>query len=181
MADTVSWKDYYFFFHFYNLINAVKKPRPLFFSILFKRFKLFTIGYCCSNRLFIIPCDDIYRYDRDGSSSAVLGFSSYHLLIAYHPLSSSSLFISRVFYSSAGGLANAYPKKILKITWKYLKIFKNTQKAVIKINQIFISNIHIFIQNTIPPQYELVSTIYEMYKDNDGFLYVTYSGENTFG
>ena len=39
----------------------------------------------------------------------------------------------------------------------------------------------IFIQNTIPPQYELVSTIYEMYKDTDGFLYVTYSGENTFG
>tara|TARA_Y100000992_G_C20851521_1_gene298508 strand:+ start:124 stop:513 length:390 start_codon:yes stop_codon:yes gene_type:complete len=41
--------------------------------------------------------------------------------------------------------------------------------------------LYIFIQNTIPPQYELVSTIYEMYKDNDGFLYVTYSGENTFG
>tara|TARA_Y100000389_G_scaffold178291_1_gene191330 strand:+ start:37 stop:423 length:387 start_codon:yes stop_codon:yes gene_type:complete len=41
--------------------------------------------------------------------------------------------------------------------------------------------LYVFIKNTIPPQYELVSTIYEMYKDVDGFLYVTYSGENTFG
>jgi GABA(A) receptor-associated protein len=27
----------------------------------------------------------------------------------------------------------------------------------------------------------LMSHIYEKYKDEDGFLYVTYSGENTFG
>lgn len=26
-----------------------------------------------------------------------------------------------------------------------------------------------------------MSTIYEQYKDDDGFLYVLYSGENTFG
>lgn len=26
-----------------------------------------------------------------------------------------------------------------------------------------------------------MSTIYEQYKDEDGFLYVVYSGENTFG
>ncbi len=26
-----------------------------------------------------------------------------------------------------------------------------------------------------------MSHIYEKYKDEDGFLYVTYSGENTFG
>ena len=41
--------------------------------------------------------------------------------------------------------------------------------------------LYIFIQNIIPPQYELISTIYEQYKDTDGFLYITYSGENTFG
>lgn len=39
----------------------------------------------------------------------------------------------------------------------------------------------IFINNIIPPQYELISNIYDLYKDNDGFLYITYSGENTFG
>ena len=26
-----------------------------------------------------------------------------------------------------------------------------------------------------------MSTIYDDYKDEDGFLYMTYSGENTFG
>ena len=39
----------------------------------------------------------------------------------------------------------------------------------------------IYIKNIIPPQYELVSNIYNTYKDDDGFLYITYSGENTFG
>ena len=41
--------------------------------------------------------------------------------------------------------------------------------------------VSIFINNIIPPQHELVSTIYDEHKDNDGFLYITYSGENTFG
>ncbi|KAF3792653.1 Autophagy-related protein 8d [Nymphaea thermarum] len=27
----------------------------------------------------------------------------------------------------------------------------------------------------------MMSTIYEEHKDDDGFLYMTYSGENTFG
>lgn len=27
----------------------------------------------------------------------------------------------------------------------------------------------------------LMSALYEEYKDEDGFLYMTYSGENTFG
>lgn len=39
----------------------------------------------------------------------------------------------------------------------------------------------IFINNIIPSQHESVSTIYEQHKDVDGFLYITYSGENTFG
>jgi GABA(A) receptor-associated protein len=39
----------------------------------------------------------------------------------------------------------------------------------------------IFINGTIPSNSELMSSIYEKYKDNDGFLYITYSSENTFG
>lgn len=39
----------------------------------------------------------------------------------------------------------------------------------------------IFVNNTIPPITELMSVIYEEYKDPDMFLYVTYSGEQTFG
>jgi len=41
--------------------------------------------------------------------------------------------------------------------------------------------IFIFIENMLPPTSELVSSIYEKHKDDDGFLYIEYSGENTFG
>lgn len=41
--------------------------------------------------------------------------------------------------------------------------------------------IFLFVNNTLPPTGALISTIYERYKDEDGFLYITYSGENTFG
>ncbi|GES78331.1 autophagy-like protein 8 [Rhizophagus clarus] len=33
----------------------------------------------------------------------------------------------------------------------------------------------------LPPTAALMSSIYEEHKDDDGFLYITYSGENTFG
>ncbi|ODQ68034.1 microtubule-associated protein [Nadsonia fulvescens var. elongata DSM 6958] len=41
--------------------------------------------------------------------------------------------------------------------------------------------IFIFVDDVLPPTAALMSTIYEEHKDQDGFLYVTYSGENTFG
>ncbi|KAG5116935.1 hypothetical protein JHK84_043048 [Glycine max] len=41
--------------------------------------------------------------------------------------------------------------------------------------------IFIFIKNTLPPIGALMSAIYEENKDQDGFLYMTYNGENTFG
>ncbi|CAL0307268.1 unnamed protein product [Lupinus luteus] len=41
--------------------------------------------------------------------------------------------------------------------------------------------IFVFINDTLPPTAELMSAIYEENKDDDGFLYMTYSGENTFG
>lgn len=39
----------------------------------------------------------------------------------------------------------------------------------------------LFIGGTIPPSSTLVGSIYEQHKNKDGFLYVTYSKENTFG
>ena len=41
--------------------------------------------------------------------------------------------------------------------------------------------IYIFVDNTLPPSSELIGTIYEKHKDEDGFLYTLISGESTFG
>eukprot|EP01088_Endostelium_zonatum_P015908 TRINITY_DN4091_c0_g1_i1.p1 TRINITY_DN4091_c0_g1~~TRINITY_DN4091_c0_g1_i1.p1 ORF type:complete len:138 (+),score=46.73 TRINITY_DN4091_c0_g1_i1:54-416(+) len=41
--------------------------------------------------------------------------------------------------------------------------------------------IFLFVNGVYPPTAELMSVIYKNYKDEDGFLYITYSGENTFG
>ncbi|XP_021766869.1 autophagy-related protein 8C-like [Chenopodium quinoa] len=41
--------------------------------------------------------------------------------------------------------------------------------------------IFVFVKNILPPTAALMSTIYEDNKDEDGFLYMTYSGENVFG
>ena len=41
--------------------------------------------------------------------------------------------------------------------------------------------IFLFINGKLPPTSSLISIIYDEHKDTDGFLYVTYSGENTFG
>ncbi|KAL3372655.1 hypothetical protein AABB24_004945, partial [Solanum stoloniferum] len=41
--------------------------------------------------------------------------------------------------------------------------------------------IFVFVKNILPPTAALMSAIYEENKDEDGFLYMTYSGENTFG
>ena len=39
----------------------------------------------------------------------------------------------------------------------------------------------LFCKNNIPPTCELMSIIYDTHKDEDGFLYMCYTTENTFG
>ena len=39
----------------------------------------------------------------------------------------------------------------------------------------------LFVNNTIPPTSELLSSVYKYNRDKDLFLYITYSGENCFG
>ncbi|KAI3440877.1 Autophagy-related protein [Psidium guajava] len=41
--------------------------------------------------------------------------------------------------------------------------------------------IFVFVKNILPPTAAMMSAIYDENKDEDGFLYMTYSGENTFG
>jgi len=41
--------------------------------------------------------------------------------------------------------------------------------------------IFIFVNNTLPPAAALMAQVYKEHADEDGFLYVTYSGESTFG
>jgi len=41
--------------------------------------------------------------------------------------------------------------------------------------------IFIFVNNSLPPAAEIMAKIYKDAADEDGFLYVTYSGESTFG
>jgi GABA(A) receptor-associated protein len=43
------------------------------------------------------------------------------------------------------------------------------------------TNIFVFVNNVLPPTAAMMSTLYEEQKSDDGFLYVEYSGENTFG
>jgi GABA(A) receptor-associated protein len=41
--------------------------------------------------------------------------------------------------------------------------------------------IFIFVNNILPPTASKLSIIYNEHKDQDGFLYITYNGESTFG
>ena len=41
--------------------------------------------------------------------------------------------------------------------------------------------IFLFVDKYLPPTASLMCKLYEEHADEDGFLYITYSGENTFG
>jgi GABA(A) receptor-associated protein len=39
----------------------------------------------------------------------------------------------------------------------------------------------LFVKNTLPTTSSLIKEVYAKYRDTDGFLYMTYAGESTFG
>lgn len=42
-------------------------------------------------------------------------------------------------------------------------------------------SIFLFVKNALLPVHQSLDVIYEQHRDPDGFLYILYSGENTFG
>ena len=41
--------------------------------------------------------------------------------------------------------------------------------------------IKVFVDNKMPATSELIGSMYDRSKNEDGFMYMLYSGENTFG
>ena len=39
----------------------------------------------------------------------------------------------------------------------------------------------VYVKNILPPNSSMIESVYNQYKDDDGFLYINYSTENTFG
>ncbi|KAL6598653.1 ubiquitin-related domain-containing protein [Neocallimastix sp. 'constans'] len=81
-------------------------------------------------------------------------------------------------------LSEKYPDKIPCIVEKV----KNSEIMDIEDNKFLIPNtytfeeaLYIFIGEIMPNDTEIMSSIYEKYKNEDGFLYITYGGESTFG
>ncbi|KAI9139238.1 microtubial binding protein [Paraphysoderma sedebokerense] len=73
-------------------------------------------------------------------------------------------------------------KRIKLSPEKALFIFVNNGILYYFIASLRFTIINVSIElGTLPPSAALMSLIYEQYKDEDGFLYITYSGENTFG
>lgn len=58
--------------------------------------------------------------------------------------------------------------------------FQHVIRKRIKLDSV--TALYIFInKNIIPPTTAFISTIYDEYKSEDGFLYISYATENTFG
>ena len=67
--------------------------------------------------------------------------------------------------------------------FKYI-IHKHLQQQTQAANQTAISaeqTVYLFIKNTPPRTGALMSELYESSRDEDGFLYMQYSAENTLG
>jgi len=61
---------------------------------------------------------------------------------------------------------------------QFIHILKN--KNIVKLNEQ--QSLYIFMDNnTIPTVSTLISELYNQFKNEDGFLYLKYAGENTFG
>mmetsp|Transcript_14277 Transcript_14277/g.32412 ORF Transcript_14277/g.32412 Transcript_14277/m.32412 type:complete len:125 (+) Transcript_14277:94-468(+) len=71
------------------------------------------------------------------------------------------------------------PSRMLCCEFKYIlhKHINQTGDAGISADQ----TTYLFVNNTTPKTGSLMSEVYEQHKAEDGFLYISYSAENTLG
>jgi GABA(A) receptor-associated protein len=73
------------------------------------------------------------------------------------------------------------PDTMLCGQFKYI-IHKHINQCATAANQISADQtIYLFVRNKEPPTGALMSEVYDSYKADDGFLYITYCAENTLG
>jgi GABA(A) receptor-associated protein len=73
------------------------------------------------------------------------------------------------------------PDTMLCGQFKYI-IHKHINQCATAQNQISADQtIYLFVRNKEPPTGALMSEVYDNYKADDGFLYITYCAENTLG
>ncbi|KAL5163630.1 Autophagy-related protein 8C [Glycine soja] len=116
--------------------------------------------------------------DIDKKKLVILSYSTYTIVFNY------SFAVSRA--GSPGHEEECWKATLIVVTPRYLVPADLTvgQFVYVVRKRIKVSAekaIFVFVNNTLPPTAALMSSIYEENKDDDGFLYMTYSGENTFG
>ena len=73
------------------------------------------------------------------------------------------------------------PNSMILGQFKYI-IHKHVHDNLINNNKIPSNEtLYLFINNISPKTSVLMSELYDMFKSNDGYLYITYSAENTLG
>ncbi|KAJ3305284.1 ubiquitin-like protein atg8 [Kappamyces sp. JEL0829] len=75
----------------------------------------------------------------------------------------------------ADRIRQKYPDRIPCIVEKAEKVIRKRIKLSPE------KAIFIFVNNVLPPSSSILNQVYAEHKDEDGFLYIIYSSENTFG
>ncbi len=82
---------------------------------------------------------------------------------------------TRKFSSQLASIDQSPPRPARRAVGQFVHVIRKRIKLTPE------KAIFIFVNNVLPPNPALMATIYDEHRDEDGFLYVTYNGESTFG
>ena len=92
-------------------------------------------------------------------------------------------FLLSIFLLSSCALLDDEDENILP--GKRESVYESEEKVILKARKRIKLEpekaIFIYVNNILPPTSSLISSIYEEHKAKDEFLWISYSGENTFG